>query len=231
MKNISLSKLSIPADIKVLFAPIVVILVSLIVLISVIKIGYSKISVKLGELRESSNFEKILEEKVNILSQIRQGVLEQTNISVIAVPEKNPSPLLVSLIKTSAQNNSIDIDKLDSRGLSREGDDLLCGELSVDAFTTESKNISNFIGYLIESIPLVTIDEIKIEREKEQVAFSMKGKYYWSSFPTKLPPIMEPIRNLSSGERSLLGRISNYNRPSYSVVEPQEKKERLNPFD
>ena len=219
-------------SIKVLAGPVLIICVVIVLSVVVIKTGYKQINLQLENLKSSQKTEKILEDKIFILRQIQEGVLEYRNISVNALPEKNPASVIVSQLKAFSKTSLIPLDKIQLSGGFSSKDSLSKGKLNIEAEGVEEVSVLiDFINTLSKTLPLLTIDQVEMDGFGKELSLKLTASYYWSVFPTQLPPITEPIKDLLPNERVLLSELSDFTRPSFTVLQPSSSRERTNPFN
>ncbi len=220
-------------SIKILAGPVLVICIVLAFSVVVIKTGYNQIDLQLENLEFSQKTEKILEDKIFILRQIQEGVLEYRNISVNALPEKNPAPVVISQLKTFSRASSIPLDKIQlGAGVFVSEDGVFKGKMTIEAENVEEVSmLVDFINTLSKTLPMLTIDQVEMDGFGEELTLKLTASYYWSTFPTQLPPLTEPIKDLLPNERVLLSELSGFTRPSFTVLQPSLPKERINPFN
>jgi hypothetical protein len=220
-------------SIKILIGPVLIICMMIVLSFVSIKTGYKQINLQLENLRSYQKTERILEEKIFILRQIQEGVLEYTNTSVSALPEKNPAPVIISQLKTFSANSSIFLDKIQlGGGASASEDGVFKGKLEIEAENVEEAvMLVSFINTLSKILPLLTIDQVEMDGFGEELSLKLTASYYWSTFPTQLPPITEPIKDLLPNERVLLSELSGFLKPSFTVLQPSSPRERINPFN
>ncbi|MBU0570416.1 hypothetical protein KKB40_06620 [Patescibacteria group bacterium] len=219
-------------SIKALMEPALVVCVTAVLFFILLKTSYIQINLQLSNLEMAKRTEGILEEKVFILRQIKEGVLEYTNTSVTALPEKNPAPVIISQLKAFSRNSSVNLDKIKSGTISVSGENVSMAQLSVEVESAEELSmIIDFINTLPNTLPLLTINNIEMTGLNGEPAMKLTASYYWSAFPTQLPPITEPIKDLLPNERVLLSELSSFLKPSFTVLQPTQPRERANPFN
>lgn len=216
-------------NIKVLAFPSILAISLIVLSILVFKNGVSRIYEKLDELEELDKTVSTLEEKVGILRQIEGIVLEQVDTSLVSLPEKNPSMISLQQLENLAQNKGIEIINKTSKGKQSALPSLFSGSIDLE-LTGQLQNLLNFLQDLDTIAPITTIAEINIKGEENGVSSSSALSVYWGTYPTKIPPITEPIKTLTQNEENLLGKLTALNKPDLVKLEAQAPSTRVNPF-
>lgn len=217
-----------------LVLPILIIAVSLFFFRVLYIEAFSRISKYLHELVDARKKQVILEDKVNVLRQVRDSNLIASDISYIALSEKNPTTMLVSHIKTLSEEYGILLKNLnlsdsDTNEL-EEG--VIQAEFEVEISSTDIQTIVNFLNELSKISPLVRLKEADINLENDGKYFTKtKLLIFWSPLPESLPALTQPIENFSSQELELLGQISKLKTPVFSKLNPQKPLVREIPFN
>ena len=147
----------------------------------------------------------------------------------MALPESDPAPILISLVKSFSDRDLVTINKIDVKESSAR-DEINKGNLVLDAEVEKnSLDFVNFIQSLMEAVPISGVTSVDIDNRRDAVELTIQSSYYWSAFPTELPAVNEPIKDLSKDERELLSRISNYVKPKFGELQPNGYS-RENPF-
>lgn len=221
-------------NVKVLALPVGLIVILFILFIYTLKTGYSQISSRLTTLKESEKQKQILEEKLEILSEIKEGILAQSDTSIIAVPDRNPALWVLSQLKSTAFETSLTL--LNTRVRNEGHVDETLKKMNLE-FSLEGEILS--IISLIKSVekfaPVTTVESVSIENTQEGlVAASVGTIIFWGELPTKIPPITEPIKRLSAKENELFALIDKLRRPTFTVltpIDPLGTSSRENPFN
>lgn len=90
--------------------------------------------------------------------------------------------------------------------------------------------ILDFVNLIKAISPNVWIDKTELNFVGENLQATINTTSYWSPFPTKIPPLTEPITALGSAEKEILSKVSSFSRPSFVSLTPEVPRENLNPF-
>ena len=104
------------------------------------------------------------------------------------------------------------------------------GEISF-SLKGEFQEIIKFLKDIQTLAPLSSIDKVGVKIEGGEAIVSTLISIYWSSFPTELPPITEPITELKQEEQTILDRISSLKKPEFITLTPSSPSEREDPFN
>lgn len=216
-------------NVRILTPPILLAIVLVFLGIFVVKNGLERIYAQLNKLEEVDKTLVILQEKVDILREIQGVVLNQADISVISLPEKNPSLLMLTQLNNLVQekevtiiNKSIQVAQSDSSGIFS-----MLIRLELEG---EFTNILSFIQDIEKVAPLSTVEETDFEKIINGVTSNVSLSVYWGDFPTKIPAITEPIKTLTASEGILLDQLANLIRPELTNLKASQPISRDNPF-
>ena len=217
-------------NVKALVGPAALILVLVALFVYAAKTGYSQISLRLKELRSAQKEEAVLEQKLEILREIEEGILAQTDVSLVAMPDRNPALWMIAQLKDSAEASSL---LLFDNTLKSESKDET-GLAKMDLGTTAQGNFDSVMSFLksINSLaPVSTIERVEVVQDEGVASAKIQLSVYWADFPTKIPPLAEPIYRLTAQQEEVLTKISRLKRPIFTVLQPGKPSARENPFN
>jgi hypothetical protein len=233
--NNFLYKLKVNPSIKALLVPTGVITVVVLVLIMFAPKGISTINKKMSEYKDGQSEEAKLEEKLSSLKEVSADLLDPDDISVVALPNKNPVIQTISHVKKISEEYDVNILKY-NMDRAKGAKELKASSLAFEYETTEYSKFLSFVNDLIEIIPLTTLNSVSLERSENrsgEISFkgSIKNTFYWSDFPETLPSITTPINTLSNEDLKLIGVVSQYKQPAFIDLPPEKPRERQRPFE
>ncbi len=191
--------------------------------------GLSTLYTERDKLAQTKKDHSVLTEKQQVLSGLSQNILPQADASLIAVPGQNPSLLVVSQIKSLANQNSLTIKDISVSSPNSQGDLNSVGlTLSLEGQTGE---IINFINGLKSLAPLVFLNALKITNANQISDASVNIVSYSSDLPKKITSLTEPLISLTDDENKILNRLSSLIAPSQVQLAPTEPTTRDNPFN
>lgn len=217
-------------NVRVLAFPVLIIAALIILILFVVKTGYARVSLRLEDLQAAQKDEAVLEQKLEILQEIERGILAQTDVSLIAMPDKNPALWVIGQLKGTAQANSVFLHDNKLRSGSKDE----TGLTKIALETTGEGGLGQIFGFLraIDSLaPVFTIERVRIEENKGIVSANLKLFLYWADLPTRLPPLTDPIKRLTAQEEEIFAKIAKLKRPSFTVLKPSQPSIRESPFN
>ena len=229
LKNLKL----VNPNLKLLVPQASLVIILILLFVFLFKNGYAKINSQFEEIRKAKETEKLLSEKASVLTDVQQNVLGYTEKIALALPDKNPATWVISQVRKGVDDNSLVLSNVELRQLKTDGElSNMELEIEVKAGADKLTNILSFIQYLDDFAPLTQPKEIKIEEPKdEEITTTVVLVIFWSEFPTKLPPLNQPVSEISFNEQELLNRISSLKSPEFTMLPPQPATERVTPFD
>ncbi len=222
-------------SLRLLATPLILIVFALVILYILISSALPSVNVKLSQIKESKTRVSVLEERLAILKQFRSGVIDdKTDLIYTVFPDKNPASLNISQMKLLAAEDEIII-----KGFTfdKEGSNALIKQADV-TYDIEAKDLATLVRFLtkLEGIaPISRITEVEFaasKLEETKITAKLTENIYWASLPTGLPPLTQPITDLTNEEVALLNKIYGYRLPQYNTLQPEtQNAERLNPFN
>ena len=104
--------------------------------------------------------------------------------------------------------------------------------MDIHLISQDPAKVLNFLMSLPTIAPILTIGEIEMEKgQGGEWTSGTKISIYWSGLPATLPPIDEPVNDLTSKEKAILNQVSSLTIPTFTILEPTSPKDRLTPFN
>lgn len=216
-------------ELKPLLIPVGSILVVLVLFYFGITQSLDRIKDKRRELAAARRDETTLEQKQEVLSDLSGEITNFVNVSSAAVPEKNTSLIMISQIKSLAAQRLLFLSDISIGGSAGDGA-LSKSSISFDV-EGDFTQVTSFIRDIANSAPLSRIDSVEIRQGGDVVSATISLSAYGAAFPEKLPPINEPLSDLTDKEREVLGILTELQAPPFSEVTPQESIQKENPFE
>ncbi len=221
---------TIKPNVRVLIIPSVLIGSLVILSLVVFKNGYLRISTQIKQLRDAEQIENTLTTKIDTLQQIRGIALDQADKVVIAVPEKNPAIMMLAQLNFLANDYSLIVEnKVVNPPRVKEG------ELStVKILFSIEGELLPLIGFLkgINNLtPLSSIESANIALRGNIARIEVAITTYFGEFPTKIPPITQPITTLTDQEKVQLEKLSALKEPEFIELDPTQPDKREDPFN
>lgn len=217
-------------NIKVLFVPFILAGFLLLLSLVVVQNTYTRVSAEIKKLNESEKAESLLQEKVNLLQEMSPIVISQTDQTVIALPEKNPSITMLIQLNLLAEKYSLTFANKEAGSHTKFQEDILKTPISFSVGGNLDQLLF-FVNEIKTVAPLSTIDEMNVTAATDEgVGMSIKMSVYFSKFPEKLPPLTQPIKTLTAEEKETLDKISFLKKPVFIEQSTTRSEERQDPF-
>lgn len=221
-------------DLDTFVVPIVSFIVLIILSVVVTNIGYGKISEQKTQIEETTKKESVLRQKVQTLQSIDVNVIAHTDDVVFAIPDFDSGPVVLSQIKTVAQERNIAVDNISVSQSSKEQTDLHNVNVRLSV-TGEITNILEFVKSLQNIAPIYNVLSVTISA-REAVAGSVgstisadiSGESYWAAFPKTIPDSAQS--GLTVEQNETLQKIAALRKPLLTQAPPSEPTDRTNPF-
>ena len=218
-----------PPAIQVFVVPIVLLVVLAILSGLSIRVGFARIGQQRQDVALARQNEGTLSQKEGVLRSIQGTVPAYVNTVAASLPEKNPALSMTSQLRTLALSNGLILENI------KIGSAVPSGGLSeVDiTFGLEGTppQVISYLNTIKNLAPVSTIEKSKINQSALGTRADLTVRVYYSPFPQKLPPLTEPIRELTEDERNILNRLSALSLPAFSNLQAQPAGTRENPFD
>jgi len=220
------------ANLRVVGGPVVFLLILVGLTIFVINTGFKQISQVQNKLTESQKQEVVLASKLDTLQKGRESFENFSDLSVIAIPDKPPTAVISSQLKTLAGTGGVVITKI-SGTAQRVNDSPL---QSVEVEMTFEGDLNQALGYvnmLPSTLPLLMIEEVRLSGQESVTRTQMKLAAFFAPLPQTLPAITTAIGDISEEEKGLLTKFSSYSQPTFSSAElaPGGPYERVDLFN
>lgn len=208
------------------FLPLVVV----IILFTIVgQFGFGKIRDIRNQIETAKSDQKILTQKLDILRKIEDTGEQSSNLVVVALPDSNPSLLVVSQIKLLAGKNGLTIGGLKASSPAAGTTGLSSVNISF-TLTGSRPQIESFIKGVSSFAPITIVDRIKINESGPGI--SMGGitlKSFWAAFPTKVPAVSQALADFTPAEQQTLQDLRSLTLPIFSQV-PAGQGGKSDPF-
>lgn len=221
---------SVKPNIRILAVPVILAVVLAILTLLIGQRGISQIASKLKDLQEAKKAETGLEARTNVLQRLEGVVLSQADVSRIALPEKDPSLLMLGQVKSILEKHNLEIKGIRTRRAAKLGKEIAVGQVSFNV-SGELENVLEFLKEIKTFAPISTLEGVSIIIEGSQVSVNTTLFIFWSGFPTEIPAITTPINELSTEEKALLEKVTRLTKPEFNNLNPTEPSNRQDPFN
>lgn len=225
----SKKKAFIPQKMRVMLLPLALLLAMITLSIIVFKVGVAKISTQRAELQKATKNETILTQKQQVLQTLEDNILSYTDTVIIAMPDKNPSLMALSQLKTLAERNAISLSEIKVGSKTSDKSGIFKTTI---LFEVEGA-LFQVLDYLISTksfAPLSVVNRVNITQAGGVIRASVSLTVFWVPLPTKLPAISEPVTELSANEINLITELSSLEQPLFTQISPAAPSARIDPF-
>lgn len=209
-----------------------VIFLSVLILLSfvIFKFGIAGAISLNDELKEAKKKEAMLSEKQVLLSTFSADNLRVVQKAQLAVPSDNPATSVLRLIRIVANQSAVNIKVVnigkattDDSGLSKVG-------VTIDVSGTHQSVVS-FVRTLLGETPIVTLNSINFGQNPDKTfGANLVLSAFSAKMPTQLSKVDEPIKDLTSEEKTVLSKINALTAEVTQGLSPQAPGGRTSPF-
>lgn len=217
-------------NIKALIVPVVILIVLIILSAISYRIAISEVTTQREELATANNVEKVLKNKETVLSQVEGQINSYVDAAALAVPSQNPALVMISQLKNLALTKGVILSSVKGGAESTTPGSLISVDITL-AIEGPSAAIIDYLKAVNTFVPLSTLDRVKINQSGGNARAEVMVRTYFSPFPTQLPSMAEPIKDLTAEEKELLGKLSQLTPPMFINLTPQAPVVRESPFD
>jgi len=232
--NVFIYKLKVNPNIKVLALPIITIAAVVIMLILVFPGFMMRFKEKMAEYKTVQSQEVALSAKLESLRKISVDLLDPDDITVVAFPSKDPSIWVVSQVRKLSNEYKIIISDM-SVDRNEKDENFYSANISVEIEANEFPGLLSFLKDLTDILPVTSIENVSVNRNQglagDIYSGELRAAYYWYDFPSTLPPMEEPVDELTEKDMQLLGMISSFKQPTFIDLSPGELTDRTEPFN
>lgn len=221
---------NVPFILKIAVKPLLI----LALLITISLIGFSRAFYEVGSLKEEQataiKDENILKSKLDILSGNEVSVTTDANHAVSFLPGENPALLILYQLRVSAVASGLLLSNLK---VGSGSEDAANGFMKVPiSFDVDGPlpQILSFVNSTKVISPNVWIEGTELNFAGDSLKAAIKTNSYWAAFPTKIPPLTEPITALDASEKEILSKVGSYNLPPFVSLTPAAPRDNPNPF-
>lgn len=221
------------SNIKNFLLPVGVIVAILVLGVVVANFLISRVTSTLGATREQETKNQVLKDRLSTLQELSEGIRNSVNIAALAIPDQNPSVLIVGQLKAIAGTYDIVLSNLTINTLGMAGTDsqIVTYDVAFEAAASDYDSISLFIDNLSKVTPLINLSSLKITTVTGVVGAEVKFTGFSSPFPSELPALDAPISGLTPEETDVLNTVGAFVHPTaVEQVAPQQSSPREDPF-
>lgn len=211
----------IPAGVKQGILAVVPLIIVIILFLTVGNFGISKIQDIRAQITEGNNTVATLTQKLNILQTLSATATQGSAVAIAAVPDTNPSLIVISQLKSlaAAQGVAISGVKSGSGPMNPSG----LGEVDI-TFTLDGPrgNVFAVLASTATVSPILVLDKVKISESAGAVRADATVKSFWAALPKAIPAVTQPVTDLTESERKIITSLQALTQPVFTEVAPSE---------
>jgi hypothetical protein len=222
------TKSFISPNISMLAVPILYLIILIVVSVFSIKTGYGQIIKQRADISNAKKIESVLNEKLITLQDAQGFIAKYVDPVSFAMPDKNPSLLILSQMKQIIQQRPISLTDLNlSKGSGTASTNTIALSFNVVGSVND---VLSLYQDMTKLAPLMVFDNFDISHDAESIAIETRASSFFSEYPEKLPSITQPISKITTNEISILDEITLLTAPTFSKLNPNGPFTRDNPF-
>lgn len=196
-------------------------LISIILFVIVGNFGVGRV-LELRAQIDQANIEKnILADKLNTLRSLAPNLATSSEISSIALPEKNPALVTLSQIKNLATQNVVALSNIRTSSSAGGTASLLSTSLSFEV-TGPSQGIISFLNGVHNIAPITIVNKIKLNETGGTTQAEVTVSSFWAALPTQIPAVDQAVNTLTPDEQTVLNNLSSLTQPQFSNLSPSQ---------
>jgi len=217
---------------KILAWPILLLIGLILLFVFVLQVGVRQVFVLKDKTEKSKEEEAVLGKKLDVLSTLEESALPLADLSLVALPETNPSLVIISQLKSLALEKGVNVVSIEQAApiVGVEGQEVtyLMVQFNING---EIIPILEYLKALKTSVPLITLGDVQIVSEigLNRAKVGLVGNF--SALPATLPALTSPLNELTAEEKDILAKLSSYKLPVFSEVPPSGPYERADLFN
>lgn len=194
-----------------------------------LRFAYKEINDLRSKISQAKKDVTVLQQKIDILGEIESDSLFSSDLSLNALPETNPSLVVISQLKKLASDNGVIFSNIKT-GIEMP-DKLETKKVSVDFEVGGPRElVTQFLRSIKNISPLALIEKIKISESSGLTQAQVSVEVFWASLPKNLPTLSEAIEGLTVEEKETLGSLSSLIQPVLFELPVAEDGSRIDPF-
>lgn len=212
-----------------IFIPSLALMVIVTLFIVIVRIGTSQIDNQKNNILVLEKSVNILKQKESTLTDFNQSVGQGSEVLSYALPDKNPTLLVFTQIKTLSNNKGVIIQNL------KAGSEVSDNNISKSDITFDvqgpTMSVIAFLSETQQLAPVISLQKVKLNQMTGAAMATTTIDSYWSDLPSKIPALDQPTQPLTSDEKGILDRASLLSRPSTMDLPSNGGAGKTNPFE
>jgi hypothetical protein len=197
-----------------------------------VNLAQPKVTENLSKLSKANSELATINSRIQVLREFSTEDIVTENVFALALTDKNPSAAKVLKIRSDLAKYELILKSVESRLPVEFMETTQKADIIYQFETTNPTSLISFLKEASTTVPISTLDEIKLTKTDELYKVEVRSPIYWAPYPKELPKLTEPLTSLNEEEVELLSKILNYSAPTVEVVEANDQNtSRENPFD
>jgi len=220
---------NIPENIKLIINSTLPLIVVIFLFLVAGPFGISKVTDLQSQIDLAQKNKTVLSQKLSLLQSVSGTVSQDSGTSLSALPDTNPSLIVVSEVKTIGSQDGVLVSGI--KGGSEIDDPSGTSHVGISFNVAgERSQIITFLKDIANIAPITLVDKVKITGNNGSNIADVSINSYWSAFPKVLPTLTTPINDLTASEKNTLTKIGSLTQPTFLVIPPTEGAGKANPF-
>ena len=220
----------IPENVMIVIKTVLPLMVIILLFVIVGQFGLGKITELRNQIATASGDQKILSQKLDILSSIASTGTSLSNAAVMALPSSNSALSVTSQVKVLASGLGLVLSEV--KAGSPVNDPLGFSSVIVSFNVIGPRaQIETFLTKITSFAPITIVDKIKISESTPGTALgNISVKSFYAPFPTKLPAVGDAIADLTAAEKQTLKDVASLTQPLFSQIPASTGGGKADPF-
>lgn len=212
----------IPENVMSVIKVVLPLLIVIVLFVIVGKFGFGKISGIRTQILAAQTEQKVLSQKLSILTNVASTGEQFSNLAVSALPDSNPSLAVVSQLKILAGTDGLVISEVKSGSPANDTTGLSAVNVSFNVIGSRVQ-IESFINEISTIAPITIVDKIKINESSPGASVgNIVVKSFWAPFPTQIPTVSQAIADLTPDEQQIMQDLGVLKQPVFSQIPPAQ---------
>lgn len=220
---------SIPENVSQIIKALLPLFVVIILFLFLGRIGFTKITEIRSEIANAQSDQAVLTEKLELLRTISVTGVHDSNTATNALPDANPSLLVIYQLRNLAANDGLVLTGIRSKINQSDGSDLNSISVSFN-IAGEKTKVEPFLLKVATIAPVSLLSKIKVSEAGGIVSGDVTVQSFWSALPTQLPATIEGFQELTEADKQTLSVVDSLTQPTFMELPPAESSGKPNPF-
>ena len=209
--------------------PFIPLFVIILLFITIAKFGLGKISQVRAKISQAQKQERVLSQKLSVLSDVRVVVSDDSSVASITFPNKNPSLTVAYQVKAEAGLMGLTPLNIKSGTAIEDKSGLSRVDVNFDIEGQRSL-VLEFLKRIEAFAPITMVEKVKLNEVGGVARAQVTVKAFFAELPKKLPALGEALNDLTVDEKDILTQISSLRQPLFVSLSPSTPAERPDPF-